>query len=73
MQRQFLFLFLIMYQQNQVNEPSCCLRFVETVSLNLVSERFAPLSFFDIEDFKYTFILSHNTISQVMFNITGAI
>ena len=61
-----------MYQKS-FNEPSCCIRFVETASLNLVSERFVPLSFFDIEVFKYTFILPHTPVSQVIFNISQVI
>ena len=44
------------------NEPSCSIRFVEIASLNLVSERFVPLIFIDIEDFKYSFILPHTTV-----------
>ena len=61
-----------MYQKS-FNEPSCCIRFVETGSLNLVSERFVPLSFFDIEVFKYTFILPNTPVSQVIFNISQVI
>ena len=76
MQRQFLFLFLFMYQVS-FHEPICCMRFAETVSLNLVSERFVPFSFFFfffyIEDFQYTFFLPHTTVFQVIFNISWII
>ena len=55
------------------NEPSCCIRFVETASQNMVSERFVLLSFFDIDDFKYTFILPYTTVSRVIFNFSKVI
>ena len=55
------------------NEPSCCIRFVETALLNLVSEKFLPLSFFETEDFRYTFILPHTTVSQVTFKFSQVI
>ena len=61
MQRQFLFVFNYASKVS-FNEPSCCIRFVETTSRNLVSERFVPHSFFDTEDFKYTFVLPHTTV-----------
>ena len=61
--RQFWFLFLIMYQKClSVNQVVEYIRFVETASLNLVSERFLPLCFFDIGNFKYAFILPHTTL-----------
>ena len=63
MQRHFLFKYV---SKVSFNEPSCCIRFVETASLN-------PLSFFDIEVFKYTFILPHTPVSQVIFNISQVI
>ena len=42
-----IFLFAFNYVSKvSFNEPSCCIRFVETASLNLVSERFVPLTSF---------------------------
>ena len=49
------------------NEPSCCRRFAETASFNLVLERL--VLFFKIDDFKYKFIFIYITVSQVIFNI----
>ena len=45
-QRQFLFKDV---SKVTFNEPSCRKRFGEPASLNLVSESFIPLSFFDTE------------------------
>ena len=73
MQRQFLFLFFNYVSKVSFSEPSCRIRFVEFASLNLVLERFVALSFFfffDIEIFKYAFILPHTIESRVTFNIT---
>ena len=66
-----IFVFVFNYVSKvSFDEPSCCIRFVETASLNLVSERFVPLSFFEIEDIKYTFIFPHTTVGPVIFNIS---
>ena len=73
MQREFFFFDFNYVSNVSFNESSCCITFVETASLNLVSERFVPLSFFDIKDFKYTFILPHTTVGQVIFNIIWVI
>ena len=72
-----IFVFIFIYVSKvSFHEPICCMRFAETVSLNLVSERFVPFSyffFFYTEDFQYTFILPHTTVCQVIFNISWII
>ena len=42
-----IFVFIFIYVSKvSFHEPICCMRFAETVSLNLVSERFVPFSYF---------------------------
>ena len=42
-----IFVFIFIYASKvSFHEPICCMRFAETVSLNLVSERFVPFYFF---------------------------
>ena len=66
MQRQFSFNY---GSKVSFNEPGCCIRFAETASLNLVSEKSAPLSFSILKHLNIL-LYSPTSVSRVIFNIS---